>query len=289
MRWTLALAGLAASWGFVAVLVAAVDLAAPSLALLRLAIAALTLGIIAAVARADVRPYGRLPWLVLLGLLQASHWLLFFEAVKLGSVALAVLTFYTAPVLLAVAAPRVLGEATSRVVLVALPIGAAGIALVSLAGSEDGTRASVSAIAAGLGSAATYAALVLVSKQLLHGGTPPLTVALWDCAIGAVALLPVLGFAERVLPRDAAEWSAVLALGVVFTGFSTLAYTAILRHVSAQSAGLLTFLEPVSAVVLATAFLGEPLTAAMIAGGLLVVIAGVAVIAFEPESVPEAL
>jgi DME family drug/metabolite transporter len=287
VRWTLALAGLASSWGLVAVIVDAVELGAPSLAFLRLVIAAITLGVIAAVARADVRPHGRLPALVLLGVLQASHWLLFFEAVKLGSVALAVLTFYTAPIILAAAAPPFLGEATSRVVLAGLPIGAIGIMLVSLAGDQSGGHASPAAIAAGLGSAATYAAIVLVSKQLLRDGTPPLTVALWDCAIGAVVLLPVLAFAEHVLPSGVGEWSAVLALGVVFTGLSTLAYAVILRHVSAQAAGLLTFLEPVSAVVLAALLLDDPLTAAALVGGLLVVLAGITVIAFEPEAAPE--
>jgi len=74
------------------------------------------------------------------------------------------------------------------------------------------------------------------------------------------------------------DWSAVLALGIVFTGLSTLAYAAILRHVGAQAAGLLTFLEPVSAVILAALLLDDPLTAATLGGGLLVVVAGVLVI-----------
>ena len=281
MRWTLALAGLAASWGFIAVLVAAVDLGAPSLAFLRLAIATITLGVVAAFAHADVRPGGRLGVLVLLGVLQAAHWLLFFETVKLGSVALAVLTFYTAPIILAAAAPRVLGEPTSRIVIIALPLGALGVSLVALTGDESGGRASVAAIAAGLGSAATFAALVLVSKQLLRDGTSPLTVALWDCGIGTLVLLPVLAFADRVLPSGVGEWSAVLALGVVFTGLSTLAYASLLRHVSAQAAGLLTFLEPVSAVLLAALLLDDPLTAATLGGGLLVVATGVLVIRDE--------
>ena len=278
MRWTLALAGLAASWGFIAVLVAAVDLGAPSLAFLRLAIATVTLGVVAAFARADVRPGGRLRVLVLVGVLQAAHWLLFFETVKLGSVALAVLTFYTAPIILAATAPRVLGEATSRIVLVALPLGAVGVTLVALSGDERGGHASVTAIAAGLGAAATFAALVLVSKRLLQDGASPLTVALWDCGVGTIVLLPVLALAGPLLPSGVGDWSAVLALGIVFTGLSTLAYAAILRHVGAQAAGLLTFLEPVSAVLLAALLLDDPLTAATLGGGLLVVVAGVLVI-----------
>ena len=278
MRWTLALAGLAASWGFIAVLVAAVDLGAPTLAFLRLAIATVTLGVVAAFARADVRPGGRLRVLVLVGVLQAAHWLLFFETVKLGSVALAVLTFYTAPIILAATAPRVLGEATSRIVLVALPLGAVGVTLVALSGDERGGHASVTAIAAGLGAAATFAALVLASKRLLQDGASPLTVALWDCGVGTIVLLPVLALAGPLLPSGVGDWSAVLALGIVFTGLSTLAYAAILRHVGAQAAGLLTFLEPVSAVILAALLLDDPLTAATLGGGLLVVVAGVLVI-----------
>ena len=96
--------------------------------------------------------------------------MLFFEAVKLGSVALAVLTFYTAPILLAAFAPMLLPERTSRVALAALPVGAVGIALVALSG-DDGSRFSLAAVAAGLGSAATFAALVVVSKRLLADGT----------------------------------------------------------------------------------------------------------------------
>ena len=286
MRWTLALAGLATSWGLVAVLVAAIDLGAPALAFLRLAIATATLGLVAVVSRADVRAQGRLRMLVPLGVLQAAHWLLFFEAVKLGSVALAVLTFYTAPILLAATAPRVLGESTSRIVLVALPIGAVGITLVALAGDESGGHASATAIAAGLGSAATFAAIVLLSKRLLQDGTSPLTIALWDCGVGTVTLLPVLVLADRVLPSGLGDWSAVLTLGIVFTGLSTLAYASILRHVSAQVAGLLTFLEPVSAVVLAALLLDNPLTAATLGGGLLVVAAGVLVIRDQRSVTP---
>jgi drug/metabolite transporter (DMT)-like permease len=288
MRWKLAMSGLAASWGFIAVLVAAVDLGAEALAFLRLAIAAVTLAVAGLLLRTSLRPGAALPLLGLLGVLQAAHWLLFFEAVKLGSVALAVLTFYTAPVLLAVAAPLLLPERLSRVALAALPVGAVGIALVAFAGGEGGDAFSASAVAAGLGSAATYAALVVVSKHLLHANVPPLTVAFWDCLFGAIVLAPLLLVAGRVLPDDAGEWGAVLVLGVVFTGLSTLAYAATLRHVTAQAAGILTFLEPVAAVLLAGLLLDEPVEPATLAGGALVLLAGLAVVALDrPEATTE--
>jgi drug/metabolite transporter (DMT)-like permease len=283
MRWKVAFSALAASWGFIAVLVAAVSLGAPALVFLRLTTGAATLALVAALGRHTVRPGKVLPTLVFLGALQAAHWVLFFEAVKLGSVALAVLTFYTAPILLAAFAPMFLPERTSRVTLAALPVGAVGITLVAFSG-DDGGRFSLSAVAAGLGAAATFAALVVVSKRLLADGTPPLTVAFWDCLVGAIVLSPALLLVDEIIPSGIADWSSVLVLGVVFTGLSSLVYAAVLRHVAAQAAGILTFFEPVAGVALAALLLGDKLTVATLAGGALVVAAGVAVVALDPPA-----
>jgi drug/metabolite transporter (DMT)-like permease len=287
MRWNLALAALAASWGFIAVLVAAVELDAQALAFARLALASVTLALVALVARAArlLHPQGRLLALSALGVAQGAHWLLFFLAVKLGSVALAVITFYAAPVLIAVAAPFALRERVSRVALAALVPGAVGIALVASAGQAGG-RVSLSALAAGLGSAFTYAVLVVLSKRLLLGAAAPLTVAFWDCLVGAAVVAPVLLLGGRVLPAGAGEWGTVLLLGVVFTGLSTLVYAVLLRRVTAQAAGVLTFLEPVAAVLLAAALVGEPLSTEVVVGGVLVLVAGIAVVLLEPAGRP---
>ncbi len=283
MRWKLGLGALTASWGFIAVLAAAVDLGAEPLAFWRLALAAgtLALGAVLVGRPALLAPRGRLPQLALLGAVQGAHWLLFFLAVKHGSVALAVLTFYAAPLILAVAAPLVLPERWSAPVLGAATVGAVGIALIAL-GSDDGS-ASGWAVAAGLGSAATYAALVVLSKRLLLAATPPLTVAFWDCFVGALVVAPALLLADRVIPTDAGEWGAILALGIVLTGVSTLLYTMLLRHVSAQAAGVLTFLEPVAGVLLAWALVSEEPGQWTLAGGALVLAAGLVVVLLEPS------
>jgi len=284
MRWNAALGGLAASWGFIAVLVASVELGAEALAFWRLGLATLTLGVAALAARrADLLlPRGRLGALLALGAVQGAHWVLFFEAVDLGSVALAVLTFYAAPLAIALVAPFVLPERWSPVVLVACAVGAVGIVALALdAGGTTGTT-SWWAVAAGLGSAATYALLVILSKRLLLAATPPLTVAFWDCLVGTLAVAPLLLLAGRVVPAGAGEWSVALTLGIVFTGLSTLVYATLLRRVTAQAAGVLTFLEPVAGVLLAWALLAQRPGPAALVGGALVLGAGVVVVLAEP-------
>ena len=288
MRWKLALGALAASWGSIAVLVAAVDLDAEALAFWRLSLAAATLAAFSLVARRPqlLAPGGRLPALILLGAIQGAHWLLFFEAVKEGSVALAVLTFYAAPLVLAVLAPFVLPERWSGLVLGSAAVGAVGIVLIGLDGT--GPDGSAWAVAAGLGSAATYAALVVLSKRLLLAAIPPLRIAFWDCLVGALVVAPSLFLAERILPADRGEWAAVLALGVLLTGGSTLVYAMLLRNVTAQAAGVLTFLEPVAGVLLAWALVAERPGGATLAGGALVLAAGLAVVLLEPAETPVA-
>lgn len=283
MRWNLGLAGLATAWGLIAVLAGAVSVGAAPLAFLRLSLAAATLAVVA-LASGRLRlllPGPHLGVLIALGIVQAVHWWLFFETVKRGSVALAVLTFYTAPIFLAVLAPLFLPEKLSNVALGALVPGGIGIALVALAG-ENGDAFGWLALACGIGSALTFAVLLVLSKRLLHAQAQPLTVAFWDCLVGGAVLAPTLFFVTDVIPQDASEWGAVLLLGVVFTGFATLVYAALLRHVTAQAAGILTFLEPVSAVFLAWALLDQPLAPQALLGGALVLLAGIGVVALEP-------
>jgi len=284
MRWNAALGALAASWGLIAVLAASVDLGAEALAFWRLALAALTLGAVAVgTGRASLlAPQGRLGALALLGVVQGAHWLLFFEAVDHGSVALAVLTFYAAPLVIALVAPIVLPERYSPVVLVSCGVGAVGILAIALGGGGTEGGRSPLAIAAGLGSAVTYAALVILSKRLLAAAVPPVTIAFWDCLVGAAAVSPVLLVAERVVPSGTGEWAVALTLGIVFTGLSTLVYATLLRHVTAQAAGVLTFLEPVSGVALAWLLLDQRPGTATLVGGALVLAAGIVVVLLEP-------
>ncbi len=157
-----------------------------------------------------------------------------------------------------------------------------GILAIALdAGGSDG-QASALAVAAGLGSAISYAALVILSKRLLAAATPPVTIAFWDCLVGAIAVAPILLVADRVVPSGPDEWAVALTLGVVFTGVSTLVYVTLLQRVTAQAAGVLTFLEPVAGVLLAWSFLDQRPGAATLAGGVLVVVAGIVVVLLEP-------
>jgi drug/metabolite transporter, DME family len=285
VRWNVAAAALSASVGFIAVIVDGVDLSAEALVFYRLVLAALTVAAAAALARRlEILHAPALRGRVaLLGVILGAHWLLFFGTIKLSSVAVAVLTTYTGPLLLAAVAPLLLPERRSRVVLLALVPAGIGLTLIALAG-EGGTHARPLAIAAGLAAAATYAAAVITAKQLTVRLQVP-AILLWTYVVAAAVTAPFLLLGGDVLPRGA-EIAYVLLLGVVFTALSGMCFVWLLRKVTAQAISTLGYLEPVSAAVLAWAILGQELGWAVILGGALIIGAGLLVILYEPAETP---
>src|SRR5207248_8639675 len=96
-------------------------------------------------------------------------------------------TVYTAPIFLALVAPLVLPEPRSRVVLLALVPGAAGLALIAFAGGNGGGHVRPLALVTGALGPATYVVLVLATKALT-ARLPAITITFWNYPIATLAL-----------------------------------------------------------------------------------------------------
>lgn len=284
MRWKVAVAGLSASFGLVSIVVRGVDLDAAVLVFFRclFAVPATVLALLLT-RRLFVLTRGRtLKAALLLGTTLGAHWFFFFETIKQSSVAFAVLAAYMAPIIVALLAPVVLPERRSRIALVALVPAAAGLALIALAGG-DGIEVTPLAVLTGLGTALTYAALVIGTKAI-SASVSAAGLTFWNYSLAGLVMVPLLLGADRVLPR-AEEIVYVVLLGVVFTALSGYLYVWLIRKVTAQTMGLIAYLEVVSAALLAWVIFEEELTWQVIVGGALIILSGLAVVVFEPEDV----
>jgi drug/metabolite transporter (DMT)-like permease len=121
---------------------------------------------------------------------------------------------------------------------------------------------------------------VIIQKHIVRE-VNPIGLSFWIDVFALVALAAVLPFSGRVLP-SASELGFLAILGVIFTAVSGLIWLTLLRHVTAQAMGFLSYLEPVSASLLAWMLLGQRLGLAVTAGGALVLTAGLIVILAEP-------
>ena len=208
--------------------------------------------------------------IVAMGLFDAANAGLFFAAMAKTTVAVAVLSHYLAPLLLAVVAPRVL---RTRPQPAAIPL--ALVALFGLALVLDPLRglapSAVVGAACGAGSAVFYAANVLITKRL--GARFSSEEQLVYHAVISAALLALIAVVSRAPPPLAGLVRIGVASVLIGAG-AGLAFLYGLRHVPAEHAGMLTFLEPLTAVVVAVFAFGEQPSRGAVVGGLLVVVAG---------------
>jgi drug/metabolite transporter (DMT)-like permease len=95
----------------------------------------------------------------------ALNLLFYFLAIRATGVAVAIFLSYLAPLYLAFVAPRILGEATDKVVYVALAIGLGGMALILVPGLLlDGTKLSAAGLFYAWAAGAMYAVYLLLAK-----------------------------------------------------------------------------------------------------------------------------
>jgi drug/metabolite transporter (DMT)-like permease len=282
MRWNLAVAGLSASFGFVSIIVGGVDLDAPVLVFYRCLFAVPAIGLaLLLTRRLFVLARGRIvKAALLLGTTLGAHWFFFFETIKQSSVAFALLAAYLAPIIVALVAPVVLPERRSPVALAALVPAASGLALVALAGGEDVGFGPL-ALVTGLATALTYAALVIGTKAISERVSAA-GLTFFNYSFAGLVMVPFLAGADRVIPRGG-ELAYVVLFGVLFTAVAGYLYIWLIRKVTAQTMGVVAYLEIVSGALLAWAILGEALTWQVVVGGTLIIAGGLAVVLFEPE------
>lgn len=281
---TVALA--ATLWGTIGVIVRHVDLPAVAIVASRVWLAAAALGIWLA-----VRPVPGAPLLrhrpartLAAGAVLAGHWVALVEALQRAPIGTVLLITYLSPVLVAVAAPRALGEVVGRTTVVALALGVAGTALVVLPGGGDGpTDGGAAGILVAAVAGASLALLTILSKPLSEAyGGPRL--AFLEMAVAGVVLAPLAATARWGDPE--AAWLWLVVLGVVHSGAAVALYLGALARLPATSVGILAYLEPASAVLFGWLLLSETPHVATVAGGALILVAGGLVVRAGSAPVP---
>lgn len=273
---SLTIAACALSWGVIAVVVRQLDMPAMAIVFFRVLLA--TVALATGLLLSGRRDLFRLPSRAVLGLgvLLASHWSFYFGAIQETSVASAVVITYAGPILLALLAPVMLREHVPGLVLGALAVSVAGIALITLSGGSGEDAVRPLGVLLALLAAVSYAFLIVLLKKWASE-VDPVTVVLYQSLMAAVVLSPAAVLADYSL--GGADVAYLLLLGVVLTAGVGVIYVGALRSVPATTAGILAYMEPVSAALLAVLLLGESLTAAVVLGGAAIVAAGVAVVA----------
>lgn len=261
---------------FVGIRSASRQLSPGALALGRLTIASLALGLLMT-ARREALPTRRdLPAIAVCGVLWFGLYNITLNAaerrVDAGTAAMLV---NVGPILVAILAGFVLREGFPRALLAGCAVAFAGVVVIGRATSGHGLSPSWGAVLC-VAAALFYASAVVVQKPLL-ARLSPLQVTWLACTFGALVCLPFAGSLARELPRAHAStvgWIIYLAIAPMAVGFLTWGYA--LARTTAGRMGSTTYLVVPIAILLGWLLLGETPPALAVAGGALCV-AGVVV------------
>lgn len=216
------------------------------------------------------------------GVILAVHWVAFFAAIQVSTVAIGLLGFASFPLFVIVLERMLLGVRWRGPEAVTALLVAAGLA--SLVPEFTLVDRTVHGLAWGVLSAFTFAWLT-VRNRALGNARPAMAVALWQNAFAAlcVALLVFRpgGPAVEVTPTTLA---LILILGAVCTALAHTLFIASLSRLSAHTASVVTALESVYGIVLAALLLEEIPDARTYFGGALLV--GAAIVASRRAARP---
>ena len=204
-------------------------------------------------------------FMALMGVILAVHWIAFFQAIQVSTVAIGLLTFSTFPVFVTFLEPIFFKERLDlRDIFVEL-VAVIGVAFVI---EEFEIRNSMTRGALwGIFSGFTFALLSLMNRKYVKEYSS-IVVAFYQDFIATLVLLPFIFMTAPVFRLT--DIFLLFILGVVFTGLAHTLFIKGLTHIKAQKASIIACLEPVYGIIAAIMLFGAIPTLRVVLGGVII-------------------
>lgn len=269
-------AGLSVSmiiFGTIALFTRSISLSSGELALMRAAMAAC---FVAAFLRLSGRRLSlssiraELPVLLFSGMAMGFNWILLFEAYRYTTVSIATLSYYFAPVIVTAVSPFLFKERMSRMQVICFLMATIGLALVIGVGETSASGSHMKGILFGLGAACLYAAVILLNKRIKSVSGLERTLIQFIGAIAVLTPYVLLSGGFHLGSLTPAGTLCLLVLGLVHTGMAYCLYFSALRDLPGHEAAILSYIDPLVAVLLSVLVLGEAMSPLQAIGGAMI-------------------
>ena len=212
--------------------------------------------------------------LCLSGAFLGFNWILLFEAYRYTTVATATLCYYLAPVIVILVSPFVLNEKLTWKKLVCVLISLLGMVFVSgvLGVLKTGhfEKGEFTGILFGLGAACLYACIVLTNKKIKDISAYDMTIM--QLAVAGLVLVPYVLLTQDISGIQlGAKAIALLAIVcIVHTGIAYALYFGSMKGLKGQTVAILSYIDPVVAIILSALILREGFTLSGVLGAVLI-------------------
>ena len=206
--------------------------------------------------------------LLLSGGAMGINWILLFEAYKHTTVSVATLSYYFAPVIVTVVCPLIFKEKLKASQGICFVVSTLGFVMILGVGSLGG--GDTTGVLFGLGAAIFYATVMLLNKFIK--GVSDLHRTFLQILASAVVLLPyvLISGGVNLGGLNGSEIICLITVGVIHTGVAYCLYFSALKDLPGQKAALLSYIDPLVAVIISVLILGEEMTALQVTGGAMI-------------------
>ena len=209
-----------------------------------------------------------LPLLLWSGAALGLNWIFLFEAYRYTTVSVATLSYYFAPVIVTVACPILFREKLTGKQIICFAMSTIGLVLII--GVSGGKGDDLFGIMLGLGAAVLYSAVILLNKFIKNVGGIHRTFLQFISA--SLVLLPYVLFTGGVTlgSLNASGWVNLIVVGIIHTGVTYCMYFSSLKELPGQETAILSYVDPLGAVLISVIFLNEKMTLWQVIGGALI-------------------
>ncbi len=244
-----------------------VDIPARYIVLGRVFFASLSMGIYFLIKRKDIRLTCRADYtaISLLGALLAFHWTAFYTSVQVSTVAIALLTFSAYPIFVTFLEPLMFRERLKKIDVLFAFVMFMGVLLIV---PEFNIKNNLTiGLLWGMAGSVSFAVMSLLNRHFAssYDGS---VIAFYEQGVAALVLLPMLLFYRPTV--SAKDWGLLVLLGVLFTGVAHSLFIGGMKHVRAQTAGIIASLESVYGIISAALILGEIPSLRELVGGAVI-------------------
>ena len=210
-----------------------------------------------------------IPLLLASGMAMGINWILLFQAYKYTTVSLATLSYYFAPVIVTLVCPILFRERLTIKQIICFIMSTLGLILIIGIGDVGGGN-NLLGIMFGLGAAVFYATVILLNKFIKNVEGMPRTFLQFIAAI--IILLPYVFSTSGITlcNLDNIGWINLLIVGLFHTGITYCMYFSSLKELPGQKAAILSYIDPLVAVLISVVILGEAMTLWQVIGGMLI-------------------
>lgn len=209
------------------------------------------------------------PLLLASGVAMGINWILLFEAYKYTTVSVATLSYYFAPVIVTVICPILFKEKLTSKQIICFIMSTIGLVLITGIGDVNGSN-NIIGILFGLGAAVFYASVVLLNKFIKNVEGIHRTFLQFIAAI--IVLVPYVLMTSGVTlgGLDGVGWINLLIVGFIHTGVTYCIYFSSLKELPGQQVAILSYIDPLVAVLISVTLLSESMTLWQVVGGTLI-------------------